>query len=210
MIYMKVLVISESFIMRDSLKVFFDEIFNIEGIKTSSNLSCLRNEDFLDIDFLFIDINRKDINIVRHLSEIKNKNKNIKIMILDTRKDISLFLKLINHGIDGYILNITDKDEFIYIIRKVLNGKKFYDSELLQYSIQNHKVNDENNLTSRENNVLSYVYKGFSNKEIANELNVTDYTIKKHVSSILKKLNLRNRQELIRYLKDKLVLNEVI
>ena len=143
---------------------------------------------------------------------LKYKNEKYQVLTYQTSARIRINTAKGNSeiGFSPYILNITDKDEFIYIIRKVLKGKKFYDSELLQYSIQNHKVNDENNLTSRENNVLSYVYKGFSNKEIANELNVTDYTIKKHVSSILKKLNLRNRQELIRYLKDKLVLNEVI
>ena len=131
-------------------------------------------------------------------------------MILDSRKDIELFLKSVDYGVDGYILNIADKEEFIYIVKKILNGKKFYDSELLQYSIPKNKATNEIYLTNREKNVLSYVCKGLSNKDIANELNVTDYTIKKHVSSILSKLNLRNRQDLIIYAKEKHILDETI
>ena len=205
---MKVLVVSESFIIRDSLSNFFHEEFNVDDIKSISDYLC--KEDFLDCDFLFIDVNTSRINIVEKLRLIKNKSKNIKIMILDNKKDIELFLKTLNYGVDGYILNITDKDEFIYIVKKVMNGKKFYDSELLQHSIQKEKVNNEIDLTNKEKSVLSYVCKGLSNKDIASELKVTDYTIKKHVSSILSKLNLRNRQDIIIYAKDNHILNEDI
>ena len=139
---------------------------------------------------------------MKKLSKIKNKSKNPKIMIIDTRKDIDLFLKSVDYGIDGYILNIDDKDEFIYIIKKVINGKKFYDSELLQNSIHKEKTESETNLTNREKCVLNYLCKGLSNKDIANELKITDYTIKKHISNILNKLHLRNRQDIIRYARD--------
>lgn len=207
---MKVLIVSESFIIRDSLSNFFYEEFNADSIKSISNLDYLCKEDFLDCDFLFIDVNTSKINIVEKLRLVKNKSKNIRIMILDNKKDIELFLKTLNYGVDGYILNITDKDEFIYIVKKVMNGKKFYDSELLQHSIQKEKVNNEIDLTNKEKSVLSYVCKGLSNKDIASELKVTDYTIKKHVSSILSKLNLRNRQDIIIYAKDNHILNENI
>ena len=108
------------------------------------------------------------------------------------------------------ILNIDDKDEFIYIIKRVLNGKKFYDSELLQYTIHNEKTNNEIDLTNREKCVLNYVCKGLSNKDIANELKVTDYTIKKHVSNILSKLHLRSRQDIILYAQDNHIIDEII
>ena len=207
---MKVLVVSESFIIRDSLNHLFNEIFNSDDIKTVSNSDELSNEDLLDIDFSFIDVNTKNISIVERLSKIKSKSKNLKITILDGRKDRELFLKSVDYGVDGYILNIDDKDEFIYIIKRVLNGKKFYDSELLQYTIHNEKTNNEIDLTNREKCVLNYVCKGLSNKDIANELKVTDYTIKKHVSNILSKLHLRSRQDIILYAQDNYIIDEII
>lgn len=132
---MKILVLSESFIIRDSLNHLLNETLNTNDIITSSNANHLSNEDLLEVDLSFIDINKNNINIVERLSKIRNKFENLKIMILDSQKDIELFIKSVDYGIDGYILNIDDKDEFIYIIKRVLNGKKFYDSELLQYTI---------------------------------------------------------------------------
>ena len=207
---MKVLVVSESFIIRDSLNHLLNEILDTNDIITASNANDLSNEDLLEIDFSLIDVNKNNISIVERLSKVKNKSKSPKIMILDTRKDVEIFLKSVDYGVDGYILNIDDKDEFIYIIKKVINGKKFYDSELLQYSISKEKTNSETDLTNREKCVLNYVCKGLSNKDIANELKITDYTIKKHISSILNKLHLRNRQEIIIYARDNHIIDEII
>ena len=207
---MKILVVSESFIIRDSLNHILNEILDTDDIITVSNLNNVLDKELLEIDFSFIDINKNNINIVKRLSKIRRKFKSSKIMILDSKKDIELFIKSVDYGIDGYILNIDDKDEFIYIIKRVLNGKKFYDSELLQYTIHNEKTNNEIDLTNREKCVLNYVCKGLSNKDIANELKITDYTIKKHISSILNKLHLRNRQDIIIYARDNHIIDEII
>ena len=207
---MKILVVSESFIIRDSLNHILNEILDTDDIITVSNLNNVLDKELLEIDFSFIDVNKNNINIVKRLSKIRRKFKSSKIMILDSKKDIELFIKSVDYGIDGYILNIDDKDEFIYIIKKVLNGKKFYDSELLQYTIHNEKTNNEIDLTNREKCVLNYVCKGLSNKDIANELKVTDYTIKKHVSNILSKLHLRNRQDIILYAQDNHIIDDII
>ena len=207
---MKILVVSESFIIRDSLNHILNEILDTDDIITVSNLNNVLDKELLEIDFSFIDVNKNNISIVERLSKIRRQFKSLKIMILDSKKDIELFIKSIDYGIDGYILNIDDKDEFIYIIKKVLNGKKFYDSELLQYTIHNEKTNNEIDLTNREKCVLNYVCKGLSNKDIANELKVTDYTIKKHVSNILSKLHLRSRQDIILYEQDNHIIDEII
>ena len=113
---MKILVLSESFIIRDSLNHLLNETLNTNDIITSSNANHLSNEDLLEVDLSFIDINKNNINIVERLSKIRNKFENLKIMILDSQKDIELFIKSVDYGIDGYILNIDDKDEFIYMI----------------------------------------------------------------------------------------------
>ena len=207
---MKILVLSESFIIRDSLNHILNEILDTDDIITVSNLNNVLDKELLEIDFSFIDVNKNNINIVKRLSKIRRKFKSSKIMILDSKKDIELFIKSVDYGIDGYILNIDDKDEFIYIIKRVLNGKKFYDSELLQYTIHNEKTNNEIDLTNREKCVLNYVCKGLSNKDIANELKVTDYTIKKHISNILSKLHLRNRQDIILYAQDNHIIDDII
>ena len=199
---MNVLIVSESFIIRDSLEHLLRDNFDIYDIDLVSRIEDLSTKDISDIDFSFIDINTISRDILEKLSKVKNKNKSFKIIVLDVKKDRDLFFKAINCGVDGYILNVSDKDEFIYIIKKVLSGKTFYDSELVRYSLQEQKLDNIDCLTNKEKNVLYYVCKGFNNKDIANELKVTENTIKKHVSNILNKLNLRSRQDIIIYAKN--------
>ncbi|MCR8746883.1 helix-turn-helix transcriptional regulator [Romboutsia lituseburensis] len=199
---MKVFIISESFIVRDSLNNLFQEMFDQVYIESASNKNEFETKDLSNFNFIFIDATIRDTEIVHIVDKIKNVSQDIKIMVMDVRKNKTLFLELVKLGVDGYILNILDKEEYIYIVKRIMMGKKFYDSELLQESIENQIGATNVKLTQREFNVLTYVCKGFSNKEIAKALTVTDYTIKKHVSSILHKLHLKNRQDIIIYARD--------
>ncbi|WP_270942361.1 helix-turn-helix transcriptional regulator [Romboutsia lituseburensis] len=199
---MKVLIISESFIVRDSLSNLFKEIFDNVYIESTSNKNELETKDLSNFNFIFIDATIRDTEIITIVEKTRNISQDTKIMVMDVRKNKNLFLELVKLGVDGYILNILDKEEFIYIVKRIMMGKKFYDSELLQESIENQIDATNVKLTQREFSVLTYVCKGFSNKEIAKALAVTDYTIKKHVSSILHKLHLKNRQDIIIYARD--------
>lgn len=199
---MKVLIISESFIVRDSLSNLFKEIFDNVYIESASNKNELETKDLRNFNFIFIDATIRDTEIITIVEKTRIISQDTKIMVMDVRKNKNLFLELVKLGVDGYILNILDKEEFIYIVKRIMMGKKFYDSELLQESIENQIDATNVKLTQREFSVLTYVCKGFSNKEIAKALAVTDYTIKKHVSSILHKLHLKNRQDIIIYARD--------
>lgn len=194
---MKSLVVSECFLVRNSLKQLFKNIFDEADIKVLSDLKEISKEDILCNELLFLDSNSQKNNVVKVVEDIRNF-KDIKIIILDTQKDKSSFLDLIKIGIDGYILDISDEDDFQYIIKKIINDKKFFDSELLQNSKAESLVNFEN-LTKKEEKVIRFLARGLSNKSIAKELDVTEYTIKKHVSSILSKLKLKNRQDIMLY-----------
>lgn len=199
---MNILIVSESFVIRDSIGNLLKKTLQPADIKIVSNLDGIESKDLSKLDFAFIDVKSENIEVVDTLAKIKSIFKKLRIMILDFKKDKEIFSVLTKMGIDGYILNISEEDEFMYIVKKVLNGKKFYDSELLQYII-NRPINYEaQKLTNREFAVLKQVAKGLSNKDIAINLDVTDYTIKKHVSKILSKLNLKNRQDIVIYARD--------
>ena len=85
-----------------------------------------------------------------------------------------------------------------------MKGKKYYDIDLLEEMINPNKesaTKSNNMLTDRENQVLDKVSIGLTNKEIAKELYVSEHTIKKHITNILSKLDMRNRRDLIIYKK---------
>lgn len=194
---MNFLVVSECFLFRNSLTHLFENIFDDMNVKSLPNLKDISIEDIMNSELLFLDSNSQQNYITKAVKDIK-KFKDIKIIILDTKKDKSLFLDLLKVGIDGYILDISDEDDFKYIIKKIINGKKFFDSDLLG-NFKNECVSNFEDLTKKEEQVIKFLIKGLSNKNIAKEVDVTEYTIKKHVSSILSKLNLKNRQDIIIY-----------
>lgn len=194
---MNFLVVSECFLFRNSLTHLFENIFDDMNVKSLPNLKDISIEDIMNSELLFLDSNSQQNYITKAVKDIK-KFKDIKIIILDTKKDKSLFLDLLKVGIDGYILDISDEDDFKYIIKKIINGKKFFDSDLLE-NFKNECVSNFEDLTKKEEQVMKFLIKGLSNKNIAKEVDVTEYTIKKHVSSILSKLNLKNRQDIIIY-----------
>ncbi|WP_148549938.1 response regulator transcription factor [Paraclostridium bifermentans] len=194
---MNFLVVSECFLFRNSLTHLFENIFDDINVKSLPNLKDISIEDIMNSELLFLDSNSQQNYITKAVKDIK-KFKDIKIIILDTKKDKNLFLDLLKIGIDGYILDISDEDDFKYIIKKIINGKKFFDSDLLGNS-KNECVSNFENLTKKEEQVMKFLVKGLSNKNIAKEVDVTEYTIKKHVSSILSKLNLKNRQDIMIY-----------
>lgn len=103
--------------------------------------------------------------------------------------------------IDGYMINITEKEEFIFVVNRIVQGKKAYDPILLKSVVSTNYLNKGDILTRRERDVLKELGKGLSNKEISYNLYITEHTVKKHISSILDKLNLKNRQEAILYIK---------
>lgn len=204
---MNILLVSDSFIVREALENLFQNVLNVLKLKTMQNVNELQREDFIDVDFAFIDIKRECAQKLDLISEAKNIFKNLKVTILDMGKNISIFKKVVDLGIDGYILNIEEKEDFIYSLKKVIKGKKSYAPDLLPSIINTTQRKDIGILTNREQEVLIEVSDGLNNREIAEKLYITECTVKKHVSSILDKLDMRNRKEIIIYARENLLLD---
>ena len=111
------------------------------------------------------------------------------------------FLKAKDIGADAYILKDAFIDEIVFGLTAVRSGRNFYSAELMN---QIGNATDEekrlNSLTTREMEVLRLIHRGYSNLEISDELFISNGTTKKHVSSILSKLGLKNRVEAVLFI----------
>ncbi|MGL4570494.1 MAG: helix-turn-helix domain-containing protein [Clostridium sp.] len=194
---MEILIISKSSIFMDGMEAFFYNKFEDCNVIRLKNVNDLTKIDSSKFKFIFIDIEKDILENIKFINDEFNKTY---ILCYDRYNNKSIFFKLLKLGIDGYIVDRVGKDELVYIIRKILSGKKYYDSELLE-NVISYDYDDSNNkirtLTYREREVLEKVMKGLSNKEISNDLYITENTIKKHITSILSKLGMKNRKELI-------------
>lgn len=99
--------------------------------------------------------------------------------------------------VDGYILKEALPEEMVSAIRLIGRGRPYFDPSLMQLLL--NKAGREKNpfeeLTGREREVLEYLAQGLSNKEIAGLIYVSEHTVKKHISSILSKLELKDRTQ---------------
>lgn len=200
---MNVLAILESDIMKNLIEdVLMDEVAiqNVKVIKPNFNLNSI---NYKQIDMIIIDIRNDYEEVVSCVEKVKKKYSFIKVVVIDVRKRNKLFKRFIKCKAEGYIVDILDKEEFAYIMHKIIIGKKFYDLDLLQELFDEEEKNSRNKLTIRENEILTLVGYGYNNKEISQKLFITENTVKKHVSSIFTKLGFKSRKEVISYLKRK-------
>lgn len=206
---MSILVISDSFVIRDGVGNLLKDTLNTEKLILIPSIDEINSVDLTELDFVFVDTKKENLHKLSTVFEIKKADENIKIMILDLSKDKDILIKSVDLNFESYITSLDDKDDFIYIVKKIARGKYLYDSEVTKLILDNINKSGIDILTDREKEVLFKVSDGFNNRDIAFKLNITEYTVKKHVSSILSKLNLKSRKDAIIYVKDNLILKAI-
>jgi DNA-binding NarL/FixJ family response regulator len=175
----------------------FDVIGQTEDL---ADLYKLASRDKPDIVLLDWEISEKQVNAVKGLSEAFP---NVKIVVL-TRPDTSLnFLQALGAGAGGYLSVNLNPSDFVQSLRMLARGslivaKENVEGSEVDLTLEKSFVPNEQ-LSDREIEVLKLVGIGKTNREIADELILSQHTIKVHIRSILTKLNLRNRQQAASY-----------
>lgn len=126
------------------------------------------------------------------------RGKGCKVIILTTFARTGYFQRALKAGVSGYLLKDSPSEELASSIRSVMAGRKIYAPELMD-----GVYGEENPLTDREKAVLGLVADGKDTKEIANQLSITTGTVRNYISTILDKLEVKNRIEAIKRSKEK-------
>ncbi|MDQ0229875.1 response regulator transcription factor [Metabacillus malikii] len=121
-----------------------------------------------------------------------------KVLILTTFSRSGYFQRALKAGVSGYLLKDSPSEELASSIRSIMSGRRIYAPELMDdiYS-------EENPLTEREKEVLELVADGKNTKEIADQLSIKTGTVRNYISTILEKLDVKNRIEAITQSKEK-------
>jgi two-component system, NarL family, response regulator DesR len=126
------------------------------------------------------------------------KDKDCKVIILTTFSRSGYFQRALKAGVRGYLLKDSPSDELASSIRSIMEGRRIYAPELMD-----DVYSEENPLTEREKEVLELVADGKNTKEIADQLSIKTGTVRNYISTILEKLNVKNRIEAITQSKEK-------
>lgn len=151
-----------------------------------------------NIDMAFIDLNLNEENGMDFLKWLKKERQEVKTIFITSSSREWDFLQAKDMGVDAYILKDAFIDEIMFGLKAVERGSKFYSAELVE-NIGSSTEEDKklSSLTARETEVLKLLHCGYSNLEISEKLFISNGTTKKHVSSILSKLGLKNRVEAV-------------
>jgi len=146
-------------------------------------------------DIAIVDLRLGDSCGLDTIQSCKEQVPKCKYIVLTSSADRDDFCKAEEIGADGYILKQAFPEEIVSAVRLVHRGRKYFDPIMVEHII-NNKIHDPfSALTSRERDVLNALGEGLRNREIAGKLFITEFTVKKHVSQILAKLDLSDRTQ---------------
>ena len=197
----KVMIADDHSLIREGIKQLLEFDGSIEVISEASNgVECLEKLEVLSPDVLLLDINMPHMNGIDVLKQLKEIKSDVKVLILTVHNELEYLLKAIDIGVDGYILKDSESSELKKAIDIICKGENYIQPSLIP-ALNNQLANidiDKDKidlLTSREYEVLIQVANGMSNKEIATNLNISERTVKNHISNIFKKIDVSDRTQ---------------
>lgn len=188
-------------LMREGIRQLleFDHSIEIVG-EVSNGEQCMNMIYKVKPQVLLLDINMPVKNGIEVLQEIRNNRLDVKVLILTVHNEIDYLLKAMDIGVNGYILKESDFSELKKAIDTVMSGETYIQPNLIPL-LNNRMVSRDKDkdkieeLTKRELEVLIEVANGKLNKEIANELKISERTVKNHISNIFKKIDVSDRTQ---------------
>ncbi|EGQ8137815.1 response regulator [Vibrio parahaemolyticus] len=148
----------------------------------------------LELDLVLLDLNMKGMSGLDTLKALRADGCEARIVILTVSDSPADIEAIVRSGADGYLLKDTEPDELVDLLKQAHQGDKAYSQEVAKYLSERSDHEDVfDSLTDRETQILREVARGFRNKQIADRLFISESTVKVHMKSLLKKLQVPSR-----------------
>lgn len=202
---MTILVVDDHALVREAFRLLLEDLeLCKEVITTSSGSEALAVLEKREVDLALLDLKLRGESGLEILGKIKEKKKDLPVIVLSASESASDVREAISHGADGYVVKSASADVLIHSINLVMMGQRVAplpldilgDNSVHSATGQgggNMQARHHPKLTAQESRVLSYLGEGMSNKEIARTLGIFEGTVKVHVKSVFRKLGAKNR-----------------
>ena len=197
----KLVIADDHSMIREGLRQLLELDENIKVVaEASDGAEAIEKLREYNVDVLLLDINMPNMNGLDTLMNIKKNNIDVKVLILTIHNEVDYLIKAVEIGCDGYVLKDSDSNLLRKAIYTVYEGEKFIQPSLtpiLNAGLASKvEIDDKlNELTRREIEVLKLIAEGLFNKEIASKLDISERTVKNHVSNIFKKIDVSDRTQ---------------
>lgn len=192
-------IVDDHSMIREGLKQLLELDGRIRVIAEASNgIECLDMLHREIPEILLLDINMPQMNGIQVLENIRKEKIKVKVLILTIHNEVEYLMKAVEIGIDGYVLKDSDIAVLKRAIYAVNAGESYIEPSLTPYFNKRLEKSREvrtDSLSKREIQVLELIAEGNFNKEIAEKLFISEKTVKNHVSSIFKKINVSDRTQ---------------
>lgn len=198
----RVLLVDDQSIVREGLASLLQTQPDIEIVGEAENGKVAVEQSLiLNPDVVLMDIRMPIMDGVAAIKTLAQQAPEIKVLVLTTFDDDQYVVQAMANGAKGYLLKDTPSRELAQGIRSINQGYTQLGPGLFEKTRSSNsdfsmKIAPElADLTTREIEVLQSISQGYSNREIATRLYITERTVKNHVNSILRRLNLRDRTQ---------------
>ena len=203
----RVLLIEDNRLLREGITKMLNAEVDMKVMSSSGNGDVFEKAKKLTPDVVLVDLGLTQQNSLEVVGSIKKQYPNTHVVVMDLIPDHAEMAEFVRAGVAGFILKDATLRDFLKTIRSVAKGVKVLPSpmadslfsQIVEHALQGRdreKLLPAVKITRREQEIISHIAAGKSNKEISGEINIAVYTVKSHVHHILEKLALHTRLEL--------------
>lgn len=202
----RILLIDDHTLFRSGVKALLQRQPDFEVVgEASDGLEGVKLVEQVEADVVLLDLDMPSMNGQEALEQIRETHPNLAVLMLTVSEDCEALGECLKLGARGYLLKKIDQDFLLRSIRSAYNGDSVISPQMMTKFVnrlsepqepvraRQAQGTDPSVLTRRERETLAWLSRGVSNKEIARALNLAESTVKVHVQSILRKLNLSSR-----------------
>jgi DNA-binding NarL/FixJ family response regulator len=207
----KILLIEDNRLLRNGIVSMLKKQSDMQAVATMGN-----GENILAMmkkyhpHVVLLDLGLRSQSSIRIVKLARQNNPETKIIVMDLIPLQADVLEFVQAGVSGFILKDANVSDFFRTIRTVYDGAKVLPphltgtlfSQIVEHAIGGSSpsvINQSVRMTKRERQVVELIAEGFTNKEIAQKLHLSPYTVKSHVHNILEKLALNTRVQIAKH-----------
>lgn len=192
-----ILIVDDHSLFRTGMKMILTQVGEAAGISEANSIK--EAFDFCEsgVDVILLDIHMPGLNGIDGIKPIREKFSKVPIIVLSASSEMADMHKAKELGAAGFMNKASQAEDMVSSITRVLEGKTCFPDDLKTVDGEPSRASLAGSLTPRQIEVLIYLCEGMSNKLIARELEMSENTVRVHVSAILSTLGAVNRSEAI-------------